>query len=164
MPIDNSDLKINSCLKPVESEVRNLLEMFEFFLTERQLGKSIDKLNESVRDMRILIGRIVIDHFLNLTMAEESKFCEMLASMLADRAETLPMDGDRDKEYFAYCIGEIITSFEYAKEIKEHLSDDHLLQKMMALDIPILRPFDYGLKGKLKVIPTQKKKSIRHFR
>jgi len=150
--------KIKAPLRPVESEVRNLLDMFEFFLTERQLSKPIDALGESVKDMRIIVGRLLVDHFLSLTPAAETRFCASLADMLADRAAELPADREEDRNYNAYCIGEILTTFEYAQEIKSAYPGDPILQKMLALDIPIMRPFDYGLRGKLKLVPGKKKR------
>lgn len=158
MPVEKTD----SGILPMENGVKNLLDMFEFYLTERQLGRPIDKLGESVRDLRILIGRILIDYFLRLDAKDEEKFCSALAAMLAERAERVPTEDRADGEHVNYCITEIITSFEYAHEIKENFPDDPVFQKMLALDIPILRPFDYGLKGKLKIIPPQKKKIRRH--
>lgn len=150
--------KMNATLRPAENEVKNLLEMFEFFLTERQLGKPIDALGEAVKDMRLIVGRILVDHFLTLAPAQETKFTAALAAMLADRAAALPAERGDDRDYSDYCIGEILTTFEYAQEIKAAFPSDRILQKMMALDIPILRPFDYGLRGKLKLIPTKKRK------
>ena len=155
---EKSEKKLSAPLIPVESEVRNLLEMFEFFLTERQLGKPIEALGESVRDMRLIVGRILVDHFLGLTPSREAKFCSALAVMLADRAASLPVEPEDDGAYVDYCIGEILTTFQYAQEIKASYPDDPILQKILALDIPILRPFDYGLRGKLKLIATKKKK------
>lgn len=150
--------KFSEALLPVEGEVRHLLDMFEFFLTERYLGKPIDSLGETVRDMRIIIGRILVDHFLGLDSDDEEKFCQALAEMLTDRSSNLPVEGGVEPAYQEYCIGEILTSFEYAQEIKESYPDDTVLQKILALDIPILRPFDYGLQSKLKVIYQQKKR------
>lgn len=145
-------------LKLVENEIKNLLEMFEFFLAERHLGKPIDALGESVKDMRLIIGRLLIDHFLKLTPTRGEKFCKTLAEMLTDRTQTLPLERSEDREYYSYCISEILTAFEYAEEIKTAYPGDPVLQKILALDIPILRPFDYGLRGKLKLIPTKKKR------
>lgn len=152
-----TEKKMKAPLRPVESEVKNLLEMFEFFLTERQLAKPIEALGESVRDMRLIVGRLLVDHFLTLTPAAETRFCASLAAMLADRAADLPSERD-DSDYNAYCIGEILTTFEYAQEIKAAYPGDPVLQKILALDIPILRPFDYGLRRKLKLVSTKKRK------
>jgi hypothetical protein len=150
---------MDAVLKPARKDVENLLEMFEFFLTERQLDKSIEALGESVRDMRLIIGRLLVDHFLSLSTKAESKFCSSLASMLADRAEALPGDGE-DQEYVDYCIAEILTAFEYAEEIKLAYSDDPVLQKMLAMDIPVLRPFDYGIRGRMKLVSVDKRRKI----
>ena len=146
-------------LKPAKKDIENLLEMFEFFLTERQLDKSIEALGESVRDMRLIIGRLLVDHFLPLNAKTESKFCSALASMLADRAAALPSEVD-DQEYIDYCIAEILTAFEYAEEIKLAYQDDPVLQKMLAMDIPVLRPFDYGIRGRMKLVNVDKRRKI----
>lgn len=156
------DGHIAGALIPVKREVRNLLEMFEFFLTERHLGKSIDSLGEAVRDLRLIVGRLLVDHFLKLSAEEESEFCSALATMLADRAATLPSEDEKDREYYDYCIEEVLTSFEYAQEIKAAYPDDSVLQKILALDIPILRPFDYGLRGRLELVRQAKKRRKVH--
>jgi len=156
----NDTKKIHAALIPVKNEVKNLLTMFDFFLTQRQLGKPIEVLNEAVRDMRLIIGRLLIDHFLGLTLDDGDNFCKALATMLADRCEQLPDENEVEQEYCHYCVGEILTVFEYAMEIKKEFDDDPILQKMLALDIPILRPFDYGLRGTLKVVEAHKKRMI----
>lgn len=158
MAKENAGKKLAPPLQPAEREVRNLLEMFEFFLTERQLGKPIEALGEAVRDLRLIIGRLLADHFMGLSSRQGEKFCTALAAMLADRAEALPAERGDDRRYSDYCIGEILTAFEYAEEIKEAYPRDRIQQKILAQGIPILRPFDYGLRGKLKLVPTRKKK------
>lgn len=150
----------HDALRPVKSEVKNLLTMFDFFLSQRQLGKSIEALGESVRDMRLIIGRLLIDHYLGLNLADSDNFCKALATMLVDRCEQVPDDDDAEVEYCSYCVSEILTVFEYATEIKKEFSSDPILQKMLALDIPILRPFDYGLRGTFKVIEAHKKRKF----
>lgn len=160
MAHQGKSFKMDVALLPAESDIRNLLDMFEFFLTERHLGKSIEVLGDIVRDMRLIVGRILVDHFLKLKADDEAKFCSALATMLADRCAELPADSSEEQAYQDYCIGEILVSFEYAQEIKEAYQDDQILQKILALDIPILRPFDYGLQGKLKIIEKQKRRKF----
>jgi hypothetical protein len=158
---DMDDLNnMHAALIPVKNEVKNLLTMFDFYITQRQLGKPIETLNEAVRDMRLIIGRLLIDHFLTLTPEDGDNFCRALATMLADRCEQLPEEKEVEAEYCSYCVGEILTVFEYAIEIKKEFDDDPILQKMLSLDIPILRPFDYGLRGTLKVVETHKKRMV----
>ena len=152
-----------TALRPARKEVLNLLDMFEFFLTERQLGRPIEVLGESVHDMRLIIGRLLADYFLGLAAEEEERFCSALALMLADRCQAVPMEGDdEDQKYCDYCIAEILTCFEQAQEIKAAYPDDPVFQKILALDIPILRPFDYGLRGRLKLVKTGKMRRVRH--
>ena len=147
----------NVALRPVKAEVKNLITMFDFFMSQRQLGKPIETLSESVRDMRLILGRLLMDHFLGLTDDEGERFTNSLAEMLADCCQRIPDKDDGDEEYGSYCIEEMITPFEYAREIKREFSDDPVLQKMLSLDIPILRPFDYGLRGSFKVLEVKKK-------
>jgi len=157
---------IKAPLKPVQAEVKNLLTMFDFFMTQRQLGKPIDVLAESVRDMRLILGRLLMDHFLGLDDEEGERFTVALAEMLADCCEGVPDEKEKEDEdegeedYCNYCIEELITPFEYAREIKREFSDDPVFQKMLALDIPILRPFDYGLRGNLKLLEARKRRKI----
>lgn len=147
-------------LKPVQAEVKNLLSMFDFFLSQRKLGKPIESQSEAVKDMRLIIGRLLVDHLLTLTFEEGERFCKALAAMLTDCCENVPQDDTFDNKYCNYCVGEILTAFEFAMEIKKEFDDDAVLQKMLALDIPILRPFDYGMRGTFKVIESQKRRRI----
>jgi hypothetical protein len=147
-------------LGPVQAEVKNLITMFDYFLAQRELEKPVESLGEIVRDMRIIIGRLLMDHFMSLSDADGEKFTGALAEMLADCCESQKARGDPDDEYSAYCVGEILTTFEYAREIKKEFADDMVLQKMLALDIPILRPFDYGLRGRFKVLESKKKRIL----
>ncbi|MFH1829422.1 MAG: hypothetical protein ABH871_01425 [Pseudomonadota bacterium] len=147
-------------LKPVQAEVKNLLSMFDFFLSQRKLGKPIQNLSEAVRDIRLIIGRLLIDHLLILDLKEGEQFCKALATMLTDCCEKVPEENCVEGEYCNYCVSEILTAFEYAMEIKKEFKDDLVLQKMLALDIPILRPFDYGMRNTFKVIESQKKRRV----
>jgi hypothetical protein len=142
----------------INGEVKNLLEMFEFYLTERQLQKQISVLSDAVHDLRIIVQRLLIDHFLKLSVEEESRFCSTIATLLAERSTRIPAAGEEDKKYFDYVIGEILTCFEWAQEIKSEFPDDLQTQKILALDIPLLRPFDYGIRSKIRMIKPPKKK------
>lgn len=136
----------------VNGEIKNLLEMFEFYLTQRQLQKPIAVLGEAIHDIRIIIQRLLTEYFLKLSAEEESKFCSTIASMLAERCTRLPQVSDDDKKYFDYLIGEILTCFEWAQEIKAEFPDDLDTQKILLVDIPLLRPFDYGVRSKIRVV------------
>ena len=142
-------------------EVKNLLEMFEFYLTERQLQKPINILGDAVHDLRIIVQRLLIDHFLRLPPQDESRFCSTLATLLAERCTKLPSVGEEDRKYFDYVIGEILTCFEWAQEIKSEFPEDLETQRILAFDIPLLRPFDYGIRSKIKIVKAPKKKRPR---
>ncbi|MFH1874578.1 MAG: hypothetical protein ABH859_05260 [Pseudomonadota bacterium] len=136
----------------VNGEVKNLMEMFEFYLLERQLDKPIEALGIALRDIRIIMQRILLHHFIHLPPEEESRFCIALAKMLANRCTKLPNVTEADRQYFDYCISEILGCFEWAQEIKAEYHEDKIVQETFMLDIPLLRPFDYGLRNKLREI------------
>lgn len=148
----------------INTEIKNLLEMFEFYLMERQWGKSVDTLAAAVRDLRIIIQRLLIDYFVELNPDEESRFCTALASLLAGRTNNIPKTSKEDRNYFDYCIGEILTCFQWAQEIKAEFPGDPATQKTFLLDIPILRPFDYGMRSKIKVVKPKGKTKRRRKR
>ncbi len=142
----------------LNGEVKNLLEMFEFYLTERQLRKPIGVLGDAVRDLRIIVQRLLIDHFLALSPEDEVRFCSILATLLAERCTKLPNVLEADRKYFDYVIGEILTCFEWAQEIKSEFPDDIATQKILAIDIPLLRPFDYGVRSKIRMVEAPRPK------
>jgi hypothetical protein len=143
--------------RAARTDILHLLTMFGFFLEQRELGKPIEVLSEAVRDLRLISGRLLLDHFMRLDAARSQQFCKGLATLLADRCDALPSSKASDKAYGAYCVGEILTCFQYAREIKQRFAGDPVMQKMLAVDIPILRPFDYGLRGRLRVVTPQKR-------
>lgn len=153
-----NDIKLNPT--DISNEIKNLLEMFEFYLVERQLDKPIEELASAVRDLRIIIQRLLIHHFLKFEAKEEAKFCTSLASMLAERCEKVPKMNDSDVKYFDYCIGEILVCFEWAQEIKSEFPNDFVAQEALALDIPLLRPFDYGIRSKIHVVASKGRRKM----
>jgi hypothetical protein len=140
------------------SDVYNLLDMFEFFLAERQLGKPIDDLAEAVRDLRIIIQRLLLEYVMKLAPARADKFATTLAVVLARRADGIPAQSREDRKYAKYCIGEMITAFEWSVEIKKQFPRDAEAQRILALDIPVLRPFDYGLRTKIRLVKPPRRK------
>lgn len=150
--------KLPKILKPVDEEIYNLLEMFEFYLMERRLGKPIEILADSVRDLRIIIHQILLEHFLSLAPARMDRFMKSLATALAKRSTRIPAENRADKRYVDYFIGEILVSFEWAQEIKREFTHDEISQRILALDIPVLRPFDYGLRSKIRLVAAPKRR------
>jgi len=144
-----------------EEEVQNLLEMFEFFLTERSLDRPVALLGEVIGDVRVIIGRLLSNHFLNFSPEQEAHFCAALATLLTDRAWKLPLTTEQDADYIDYFVSEILLAFEWAQEVKAEYSHDPNMKKMVAEDIPVLRPFDYGLKGRMRLVLSDEAKRER---
>ena len=143
-------------LEEIKPEIKNSLELFEFFLTERSLKKPIDDLAQIVRDMRIVMQRL-LNFFLMLSPEHEVELTTLLANQLVDVCDRVPRDGKQDEEYQRYCIEQILVPFEWATEIKLAYADSPEMQRMLAADIPILRPFDYGLQGKMAILQPKAK-------
>ncbi|OGQ23167.1 MAG: hypothetical protein A3I05_02715 [Deltaproteobacteria bacterium RIFCSPLOWO2_02_FULL_44_10] len=145
---------LDSSLLSTEDEVKNLLEMFEFYLVERGFGKSIVVLRDIIGDLRTIIGRLLTDHFLKLQREREAHFCATLATLLLERAEKCGQSDEDEHEYIDYCIEEVLMSFEYAQEIKSEFRGDPVMQRLLMIDIPILRPFDYGLRQRIRLVKS----------
>jgi hypothetical protein len=143
-----SDSKITA---PVAAEYKNLLSEFELFLTQRRIGRPVSELQTTVQNMRILIGKIITRHFVSLPPQEELEFTEILTDGLTGICQDLSKGDKSELKYYDYCIAEILLCFEWAQQIKAE-AGDLVTQKIMLQDIPILRPFDYGLRAQFRVI------------
>jgi len=95
---------------------------------------------------------------IKLTPSKADKFATKLAVVLAKRADSIPAQSREDRKYAKYCIGEIITVFEWSVEIKRQFPRDAEAQRILALDIPVLRPFDYGLRTKIRLVKPPKRR------
>ena len=153
-------MKVKQKLKPVvdvslvhaEDDMRHLLEMFEFYLNERHLGRPVSILHAIMQDVRLLLGRLLTDYFLQLSTEREAHFCATLATLLSERAEALSWMNERDREYVDYMVSEMLMPFEWAQEIKAECPHDKLLQRLIAVDVPLLDSFDFRLREQLRLV------------
>jgi len=130
---------------PLKEEMGKLLKTVKQFFMARRNGDSLEKLNSHVHGMRLAIHQILMDHFMPLSWEEGLEFQAALVDALTNMVLSLDPSGRQQiEEYHHYCIGEILVCFRWAQQIKEEIPDDPMIQKMLAIDIPILRPFDYG--------------------
>ena len=107
--------------------------------------ESIQILNQAIHDLRIVIQQIILDHFILLPLPQGRNFRASLMDQLSNAShECYAGHEGEEKEHRHYFIKEIITCFEWAEQIKEEIPNDPVTQKILAVDIPILRPFDYG--------------------
>ncbi len=144
--------QVDAVLLSTEEEVHNLLEMFAFYLGERSRGRSIASLKETVYQLQLILGRILTEHFLNIPPEREAHFCATLATLLQERSDHLSRE-DGEIEYIGYCIDEMLVPFEYAQEVKAKFPHDPVMRRILAVDIPILLPFDYGMRRRLCLVP-----------
>ena len=156
----NEPMKVKPKLQPTvdaslisaEEEVRHLLEMFEFYLSESHLGRPVSILQTVVQDLRLLLGRLLTEDFLQLNDDSSAHFCATLTTLLTERAAILPWMSERELEYVDYVVSELLTPFEWAQEIKAECPRDLLLQRMIAVDIPLLDSFDFRLREYLRLV------------
>ncbi|MFH1654230.1 MAG: hypothetical protein ABIE74_09265 [Pseudomonadota bacterium] len=147
---------VTQALMEIEKDIYNLLDLFEFYISERAFDRPIETLQEAVGDLRIVIGRILTSHYIHLDEEEESEFCKDLAEALVKASESVPHDNKKEEKHRQYLIRNILVSFEWAQEIKKELADDPIMQEVLVLDIPVLRPFNYDLTDKLSVVEKNK--------
>lgn len=127
-------------------ELKQIAGLFDRYLEDRLNGEPIQLLNENIREMRIAIQHAVTHVFLPLPIDKAREF----RRAMADRLTTL-CDGKRGRsssgelQHQGYVVRQILSCFEWAEQIKEEVPDDSITQQVLAVDIPILRPFDYGL-------------------
>lgn len=135
-----------------QSEMIRVVEAVRRYFEVRLQREMIATLNETIRNLRILLQEILIDHYLVLPLPKAKEFRFALGDQLSNVCEELRQSGNGTKEddhHHRHCTKEILACFEWAEQIRAEIPDDPVTQKVLALDIPILRPFDYGLeKGK----------------
>lgn len=136
-------------------EVLRFHETFELFITQRKLSKPVTELHQTLHEMRMQLINIITRNFLTIPPSDEANFCRAFADSLACVCKEFPQTED-DKDYYDYCIAEILLCFEWVQQIKQECTGDLITQKVLLQDLPILRPFDYGLRSHIKLLSPQK--------
>ncbi|PIR21304.1 MAG: hypothetical protein COV45_00735 [Deltaproteobacteria bacterium CG11_big_fil_rev_8_21_14_0_20_47_16] len=134
-------------------EMTRFLESFELFITQRKLKKPVTELHQTLHELRMQLINIISRNFLTIPSTDEGNFCRMFADGLATVCQEFPQT-EEDQDYYDYCIAEILLCFEWVQQIKQECAGDLITQKVMLQDLPILRPFDYGLRGQMKLLKT----------
>lgn len=137
---------------PIQEEMSQVVALVHQYLDGRLRKESISFLNQIIHDLRVLLKEVVTNYFLHLSLPEAKEFKSALADQLTSVCSDLSSRCSKeDEEHHRYCVREVMVCFEWAQQIKEEIPDDPLTQKILAIDIPILRPFDYGLR-KAKIV------------
>ncbi len=139
---------------PLPQEITRFLETFELFITQRKLTKPVTELHQTLHELRMQLIGIITKNFLTIPAEDEANFCRDLADKLTQVCKEFPQD-EQDRDYYDYCIAEILLCFEWVQQIKQECTGDLITQKVMLQDLPILRPFDYGLRGQMKLVATR---------
>lgn len=139
---------------PLPQEMVRFLETFELFITQRKLNKPVVELHQTLHELRMQLIGIITRNFLTIPSEDEANFCRLLADQLARICKEFPQD-EQDRDYYDYCIAEILLCFEWVQQIKQECAGDLITQKVMLQDLPILRPFDYGLRGQMRLVPDR---------
>jgi hypothetical protein len=134
-------------------EVTRFFETFELFITQRKLNKPVTELHQTLHEMRMQLIGIIARSFLTIPASDEAGFCRAFADGLAGICREFPQT-EQDQDYYDYCIAEILLCFEWVQQIKQECTGDLITQKVMLQDLPILRPFDYGLREQMRLLKT----------
>lgn len=131
--------------------------MRRYFICRLQ-RESLNLLSEIIRDLRVSLQQIVTNYFFHLSQEKGRQFQTSLADQLNGVCDGFREQcGEDDHKHHKYCMCEVMACFEWAEQIKSEVPDDPITQKVLAVDIPILRPFDYGF-GKAKPVTRPSKK------
>lgn len=144
---------------PKQQEMQRVVICARRYLESRLNGTPVSILNGLVREMRVQLHKVLTEHFLALTLEKAREFRVALHDHLSSLMGE--MNGHRkcsqqDIDHHSYCTQEILACFIWAEQIKAEVPEDLVTQRVLAVDIPILRPFDYGRKGHKSIKPHKK--------
>lgn len=127
-------------------EMRRLVDHVRGYWQARIDGEEMSVLSETIRQLRILLQETLTGFFLSFPLPKAREFRAALSDELRNACGDFRNQcSDHDHAHHQYCIREIVACFEWAEQIKEEIPEDPLTQRILAVDIPILRPFDYGV-------------------
>jgi len=146
---------------PVHREIRGVLVLVGKYFDNRLQKQPLQVLNIMVHDLRIALHQMILDHFLPLPLDQAREFRSALVDQLMGVYGQYQSKCSKaeDKEHCHYLIKQIVLSFELAEQIMEEIPHDPITQRILAVDIPILRPFDYGVGVASKVVQDFPKKT-----
>ncbi len=129
---------------PIQQDIAQIVGLVRRYFQDRLTHESIASLSLVIHDLRIVLQRVLIDYYLHLPLDEERRFRGALSDQLIGGINQVYAGRDsEDREHRQYCLQEILACFEWAEQIKNEVPDDSVTQKILAIDIPILRPFRY---------------------
>ena len=144
----------------IHHEMANIVDGVRRYFEARLRKEAVATLNESIRTLRIVLQQMLTEHFLSLPIPKTREFRFALGDRLSSVCNDVSSSNHctpEDQVHHRYCVSEILACFEWAEQIKEEIPDDPITQKILVVDIPILRPFDYGLGKKGKPIRFRSK-------
>ena len=146
---------------PAQQEMRKVLDLVGRYFSHRLQGQPLQVLNGLVHDLRIILHQMILDRFLPLPLPQAREFRSALVDQLMGvYGQYYPKcDKVEDREHCHNFIRQIVLCFELAEQIMEELPHDPVTQRILAVDIPILRPFDYGTGATTKAIRQTPKKT-----
>lgn len=137
---------------PIQAEMLKVVAKVRDYWQSRLDGEDISVWNETIRELRVLLQVILTDSFLSLPLPKAREFRFALGDHLISACNELSQHcAKSESNHHHYCMQEILACFEWAEQIKVEIPDDLLTQRVLVVDIPILRPFHYGF-GKARPI------------
>lgn len=133
-----------------KSDLEHLGDLLSYFILQRERARPVPSLKRTIRDLRMLLFRIIINYYLPLSPLKDEQFFDELAEFLTGIQDEMCEEGV-DLKYCDYCIDKILSSFEYAGKIK-YGTRAKLTKKELASNLAILSHFSLNLRPLIRLV------------
>lgn len=128
-----------------QASLDGLIDAVALLLTQVRMGEGLGLLQRTVKDIRCRLGKLLHDSVSANSVEHLAAIEKVLADRLAEcRKLSVHSPSEELNEHIDYCLREIMVCFELARQICAEHNEVETRQQLLD-DIPILRPFDYGL-------------------
>jgi hypothetical protein len=127
------------------SNLHNLFDAVSLLLTQYRLHVALLDRQRTIRQVRSLIAAAIHD-FLESAPKDLRALRETISAGLAKQEKSASRQDAMHEEYIKYCLREIALAFELADQIYSEFRHKPEVAKTLISDLPILRPFDYGIR------------------
>lgn len=136
-----------------KSELERLGSLLSYLITLRENKKSVTVLHQTIQDLRRVIQNIITRYYLPLSKTNESQFIGEIIDFMCEIRNDF-IEENFDQEFYDYCIGKIIYSFEKVVKIKQWTSRGPAQIELLS-SLPILEKFDFKLKPFIRLMKNQ---------
>ncbi len=125
-------------------DMQPLLDATALLITQSRLNTPLEDRQQTLRHLRKLIAQTILDIF-QKRIAIDSIRDSLERGLSRVRRDCLSGITAEQIDYAEYCLREIRIAFELAVQVMEEYRNDETVAQIMLRDLPIFRPFDYGV-------------------